>query len=312
MNSRFLRKVDIMDYKAPLETYTGKINEVVIGSGAKAIKIGGESILPLHYFEGAAANRPVVALEVDDVAASGWSVVAAGPFRDVVHDPLKWAKRCMEMGADLVCLHLEGTDPQGANKTAAEAAAMVKMIAGELHAPLIVYGCGDDKKDIEVLTAVAAACKGDNLLLGPAVKENYEVIARAVAENGHCIIAQTPIDINLEKELNVKLLKQLPPGKIVIDPLSSALGYGMEYSFTIMERSRQVGVIYGDMAMQMPIIADLGRECWKTNQARADAEQGMLWESITAMTLLLAGADILVLRHPDNCRLLKEAIEGKL
>jgi acetyl-CoA decarbonylase/synthase complex subunit delta len=301
-----------MEYKAPLETYTGRVNEVIIGSGRKAVRVGGQNILPLHYFEGAAANRPVVALEVDDNGAAGWSGPVAGPFKDVVHDPVKWAKRCMEMGADLVCLHLEGTDPQGANKTAIEAAGLVKMIAGQLDAPLIVYGCGDDKKDVEVLTAVAEACKGDNLLIGPVVKENYEAIARAVAGNGHCIIAQTPIDINLEKELNVKLLKQLPPGKIVIDPLSSALGYGMEYSFTIMERSRQVAVIYGDMAMQMPIIADLGRECWKTNQARANAEQGMLWESITAMSLLLAGADILVLRHPDNCRLLKEAIEGKL
>ena len=301
-----------MEYKAPLETYTGRVKEVNIGSGRKAVRVGGQNILPLHYFEGAAANRCVVALEVDDNGAAGWAGHVAGPFRDVVHDPLKWAKRCMEMGADLVCLHLEGTDPQGANRPAGEAAALVKEVIGALDAPLVVYGCGDDKKDIEVLTAVAEACKGDNLLLGPAVKENYEAIARAVAENGHCIIAQTPIDINLEKELNVKLLKQLPPERIVIDPLSSALGYGMEYSFTIMERSRQVGVVYGDMAMQMPIIADLGRECWKTNQARADVEQGMLWESITAMTLLLAGADILVLRHPDNCRLLKEAIEGKL
>ncbi|MCX6002091.1 MAG: acetyl-CoA decarbonylase/synthase complex subunit delta [Chloroflexi bacterium] len=301
-----------MQYKAPLETYTGRVKEVTIGSGRKAVRVGGQNILPLHYFEGAAANRCVVALEVDDNGAAGWAGHVAGPYKDVVHDPLKWAKRCMEMGADLVCLHLEGTDPQGANKPAAEAAALVKEITGGLGAPLVVYGCGDDKKDVEVLTAVAEACKGDNLLMGPAVKENYEAIARAVAENGHCIIAQTPIDINLEKELNVKLLKQLPPEKIVIDPLSSALGYGMEYSFTIMERSRQVGVVYGDMAMQMPIIADLGRECWKTNQARADAEQGMLWESITAISLLLAGADILVLRHPDNCRLLKEAIEGKL
>jgi len=301
-----------MQYKAPLETYTGRLKEVTIGSGRKAVRIGGQNILPLHYFEGAAANRCVVALEVDDNGAAGWAGHVAGPFRDVVNDPLKWAKRCMEMGADLVCLHLEGTDPQGSNKPAAEAAALVKEITGGLDAPLVVYGCGDDKKDIEVLTAVAEACKGDNLLIGPVVKENYEAIARAVAENGHCIIAQTPIDINLEKELNVKLLKQLPPEQIVIDPRSAALGYGMEYSFTIMERSRQVGVVYGDMAMQMPIIADLGRECWKINQARADAEQGMLWESITAISLLLAGADILVLRHPDNCRLLKEAIEGKL
>ena len=300
-----------MEYKAPLETYTGRIREVTIGRGGKAIRVGGGDILPLHHFEGRVANRPVVALEVDDNGAAGWAGRVLDPFRDVVHDPVKWAGRCLELGADLVCLHLEGTDPQGANRTAAEAAALVKKMVKELDSPLIVYGCGDDRKDVEVLMAVAEICKGENLLIGPAVKENYEAILKAVADNGHCIIAQTPIDINLEKELNVKLLKHLPQERIVIDPLSSALGYGMEYSFTIMERTRQVGVVYGDIAMQMPVIADLGRECWKTNQAKSDGEQGMVWESITAISLLLAGADILVLRHPDNCRLLKEAIEGK-
>jgi CO dehydrogenase/acetyl-CoA synthase delta subunit len=301
-----------MEYRAPVESYAGRIKEVTIGKGPKSLKFGGGNTLPLHYFEGSGANRALVALEVDDNGAEGWAGAAIEPYREVTADPLKWAQRCLELGADLVCLHLEGTDPQGAGKTAAEAAELVKRVADGISAPLVVYGCGDDKKDAEVLAAVAEACKGDNLLLGPAVKENYEAIARAVAENGHCIIAQTPIDINLEKELNVKLLKQLPPDRIVIDPLSSALGYGMEYSFTIMERTRQVGIIYGDAAMQMPIIADLGRECWKTNQARADGEQGRLWEGMTAMSLLLAGADILVLRHPGNCRLLREAIEGKL
>ncbi|MGA2367488.1 MAG: acetyl-CoA decarbonylase/synthase complex subunit delta [Dehalococcoidia bacterium] len=301
-----------MDYKAPLETYTGRVKEVTLGKGAGALKIGGGNILPLHYFEGSVVNRPLVALEVNDNGAAGWAQWVVEPYKDVVSDPVKWAQKCLGLGADLICLHLDGTDPQGANRPAAEAAALAKKVSSKVNVPLIVYGCGDDKKDVEVLTAVAVACKGENLLLGPAVKENYEALARAVAENGHCIIAQTPIDLNLEKELNVKLLKQLPPERIVIDPLSSALGYGMEYSFTIMERTRQIGVIFGDVAMQMPIIADLGGECWKTNQARADREQGMHWESVTAMSLLLAGGDILVLRHPDNCRLLKEAIEGKI
>ncbi|MCX6008286.1 MAG: acetyl-CoA decarbonylase/synthase complex subunit delta [Chloroflexi bacterium] len=297
-----------MEYKAPVETYTGKVKEVVIGTGNRAVKIGGENILPLHYFEGTTANRPLIALQIDDNAAAGWAEWAVEPFKDVVSDPVKWAARCLEKGADLICLHLDGTDPQGENKTADEAAALVKKMAAGVNAPLIVYGCGDEKKDVEVLTAVAIACKGQNLLIGPAVKENYEAIARAVSENGHCIIAQTPMDINLEKELNVKLLKTVPPEKIVIDPLSSAVGYGMEYSFTIIERTKHIGVMFGDVAMQMPIIADLGAECWKTSQAKADREQGILWEGVTAMTLLLAGANILVLRHPESARLIREAV----
>ena len=301
-----------MEYKAPLETHTGKIREVMLGTGARSLKVGSQSILPLHYFEGSAPNRPLVALEIDDTGAAGWTGQVRDPYGELVNDPLKWAAKCLELGADLVCLHLESTDPQGANKPAAEAGELVKKVSASLKAPLIVYGCGDDKKDVDVLSAVAVACKGENLLLGPAVKENYDAVARAVADNGHCIIAQSPIDLNLEKELNVKLLKTLPPERIIIDPLSSALGYGMEYSFTIMERTRQIAVVFGDTALQMPIIADLGGECWKTNPAKADKEQGLLWEGMTAMSLLLAGADILVLRHPDNCRLLKEAIEGKL
>ncbi|MCX6004269.1 MAG: acetyl-CoA decarbonylase/synthase complex subunit delta [Chloroflexi bacterium] len=301
-----------MEYKAPLETYSGRVKEVVIGKRDKAVKIGGENILPLHYFEGNAANKPKVALEIDDSGAVGWPEWVREPYKDVVSDPVRWAKRCLDLGADLICLRLESTDPQGANTSAEEAAALVKKVVAEVETALIVYGCGDDKKDAEVLSRVAEVCRDENLLLGPAVKENYEPLGRAVADNGHCIIAQTPIDINLEKELNVKLLKQLPPERIVIDPLSSALGYGMEYSFTIMERTKQIGVIHGDFAMQMPIIADLGGECWKTSQAKASREQGILWEGITAMSLLLAGANLLVLRHPDNCRMIKEAIDGKL
>jgi acetyl-CoA decarbonylase/synthase, CODH/ACS complex subunit delta len=298
-----------MEYKAPVETYTGKVKEVTLGAGSKAIKIGGENILPLHSFEGSASNRALVALEVDDNAAAGWAEWVLEPCRDVVSDPVKWARRCLEKGADLICVHLEATDPQGANKSAEEAASLIKRMSAEVDAPLIIYGCGDEKKDVEVLTAVAQACKGANLLLGPAVKENYEAIAKAVSENGHCIIAQTPMDINLEKELNVKLLKTVPPERIVIDPLSSAVGYGMEYSFTIIERTKHIGVMFGDMAMQMPVVADLGRECWRTSQAKANREQGILWEGITAMTLLLAGANVLVLRHPDNCKYIKAAVK---
>jgi acetyl-CoA decarbonylase/synthase complex subunit delta len=301
-----------MEYKAPVETYTGKVAEVVIGKGDKAIKIGGENVLPLHFFEGTVQNRPRIALEVYDIDPAGWAEWVREPYKDVLADPVAWAKKCLDYGADLICLRLASTDPAGADAPADKAAATVKKVVDSIKAPVIVYGSGDETKDIAVLTRVAEVCTGEKLLLGPVVKENYEPISKAALDHGHSIIAQTPLDINLEKELNVKLLKSFPPDRIVIDPLSSGLGYGMEYSFTIMERTKHIGVMFGDSTMQMPIIADLGGECWKTKQAKASKEQGILWESAAAISLLLAGANVLVLRHPDSCKYMKEVIEGKL
>jgi len=301
-----------MDYKAPLETYSGKVAEVVIGKGEKALKIGGESVLPFHFFEGKIENRPRLALEVLDAAPANWTEWESRPYKDVLSDPVAWAKKCLDLGADLVCLRLVSTDPAGANAPADKAAAVVKQVASAINTPLIVYGSGDETKDIEVLSKVAEACADENLLLGPVAKENYEPIAKAALDNGHCIVAQSPLDINLEKELNVKLLKSFPRERIVIDPLSSALGYGMEYSFTIMERTKHIGVMFGDNTMQMPIIADLGSECARTKQAKESEKQGLLWEGITAISLLLAGANVLVLRQPENCKLMKEVIDGKI
>ncbi len=301
-----------MEYKAPVETYTGKVAEVVIGKGDKAIKIGGETVLPFHFFEGTIQNRPRIALEIYDTDPVGWAEWVREPYKDVLADPVAWAKKCLDYGADLICLRLASTDPAGANAPADKAAATVKKVVDSVKAAVIVYGSGDETKDVAVLTKVAEVCSGEKLLIGPVVKENFEPISKAALAHGHSIISQSPLDINLEKELIVKLLKSFPPDRIVIDPLSSALGYGMEYSFTIMERTKHIGIMFGDTTMQMPIIADLGGESWKTKQAKAGKEQGLLWEGITAISLLLAGANVLVLRHPESCKYIKEAIEGKL
>jgi acetyl-CoA decarbonylase/synthase complex subunit delta len=302
----------MMDYKAPLETYSGRVAEVVIGKGEKALKIGGENVLPLHFFEGKVENRQRLALEVLDSEPNTWTEWERRPYQGVLADPVAWARKCLEYGADLVCLRLVSTDPAGDNAPADKAAAVVKQVASAIKTPLIVCGSGDEAKDIQVLTTVAEVCSGENLLLGPLVKENYDAIAKAALDNGHCIIAQSPLDINLEKELNVKLLKTFPRERIVIDPLSSALGYGMEYSFTIMERTKHIGVMFGDATMQMPIIADLSNESGKTKQAKENEKQGLLWESVTALSLLLAGANILVLRQPESLKLIKEVINGKI
>jgi acetyl-CoA decarbonylase/synthase, CODH/ACS complex subunit delta len=301
-----------MEYKAPVEAYTGVVREVTIGKGRKSLKIGGENTLPLHFFdEGSNPNPAKFALEVLDMEPQDWAEHLTQPFKDVLADPVKWARRCEELGADAVFLRLVSTDPAVKDSSADGAAAMAKKVAEGINIPLIIYGSGDDKKDGMVLPKVAEACDGMNLLIGPVQKENYEIVGKALLDHGHNASALSPLDINLLKELNVKLCKFFPAEKIVIDPESAALGYGMEYSFSLMERVKQIGIITKDNMTMMPIIADLGAECWKTKQAKESKEQGLLWEGMTALSLFLAGANILVLRHPETLELIKEMIETR-
>ncbi|PIU22940.1 MAG: acetyl-CoA decarbonylase/synthase complex subunit delta [Chloroflexi bacterium CG08_land_8_20_14_0_20_45_12] len=298
-----------MEYKAPVEAYSGVVREITIGQGEKALKIGGENILPLHFFDqGRNPNPAKFVLEVLDIKPADWPEHLVEPFKDVISDAVKWAKKCEGFGIDAISLYLISTDPAEKDTPAEEAAGLVKKVAQAINVPLIVYGSGDEKKDAEVLPKVAQVCDGMNLLIGPVLKENYEIVGKAILDHGHTAIAQTPLDINLLKELNVKLGKFFPADRIVIDPLSSALGYGMEYSFSLMERVKQIGIITKDGMTMMPIIANLGGECWKTKQAKENKEQGLLWEGITALSLLLAGANILVLRHPETLKLIKETI----
>ena len=298
-----------MEYKAPVEAYSGVVREEIIGTGERALKLGGENILPLHFFdEGSLPNAPSFALEILDMEPADWPEHLVEPFKDVISDPVKWAKRCEEFGADAVSIHLLSTDPAEKDSPADEAAALVKKVAESISIPLLVYGSGDEKKDAEVLPKVAEACDGMNLLIGPVLKENYEVVGKAILEHGHKAWAESPLDINLLKELNVKLCHFLPPERIVIDPESTALGYGFEYSFTLMERVKQLGVIIKDSMTPMPMIANLGKEVWKTKQAKESKKQGLLFEAMTALGLLLAGANILVLRHPESIKLVKETI----
>ena len=301
-----------MEYKAPVEAYSGVVREVAIGKGKKSLKIGGENILPFHFFDQGSNPNPVkYALEVLDMEPQDWPEHLTQPFKDVIADPVKWAKRCEELGADAVFLRLVSTDPAVKDSSADGAAAMAKKVAEAINIPLIIYGSGDDKKDAEVLPKVAEACDGMNLLIGPVQKENYEKVGKALLDHGHNASALSPLDINLLKELNVKLCKFFPGEKIVIDPESAALGYGMEYSFSLMERVKQIGIITKDSMTMMPIIADLGGECWKTKQAKENKEQGLLWEGMTALSLLMAGANILVLRHPETLELIRETIETR-
>jgi acetyl-CoA decarbonylase/synthase, CODH/ACS complex subunit delta len=300
-----------MTYEAPLEKHTVNIREVVLGEGEKAQKIGGENTFPFHFFEGSLPNSPGLALEILDMQPENWATWALDPFKDVVSDPVEWARKGVEeYGAEILCLRLLSTDPMGMDASPEEAAKTVRKVVDSLNIPLIVLGTGTEDKDSKVLIEVARACSGKNLLLGPVLKGNYQEIANAALEHGHAIVAQASMDANLTKELNIALCKFFPPDKIVVDPTSSALGYGMEYTFSIIESIKQFGLIDKDNMMQMPVFADIGIECWRTKEAKESKDQGVLWEATTGMTFLLAGANLVVFRHPEALRLIKKMISS--
>lgn len=313
-----------MSLNIPLEKYTGSIREVVLGSGGKKVKVGGESALAFYGFEGNIPNKPVVALGVCDIKPTDWPEAAIEPFKDCLDNPIAWAKKCEEeYEADLICVELVGTDPNGEDKSPEEAAEIVKDICENITVPLIVYGSGNSEKDVAVLKKVAEACQGKNILIGASKEDNYRSIGAACLGYKHNVIAQTPIDVNLAKQLNILLNNLgLPLENIFIDPSTGALGYGMEYTYSVIERDRLAALTQSDDKMQVPIICNLGKESWKTKESKISQEvmpsygdvkkRGIMWEAMGAMCLFAAGANVVVMRHPEAARLVKTVIKELL
>jgi len=261
--------------------------------------VGGQNTLPFHGFEGKSV-RPKLALELCDREPADWAPGLLELYAGVRHCAVAWGKKgVQEFGAELLFLNLNSMEQ---DVPASVIASGVRRLAEAVEVPLIVFGLGEKDRDAAVLPVVAAECRGLNLLLGPVLKENYQQIAPAALENGHAIIAQIPMDINLAKDLNVRLGKLFPLWRVVIDPLSCAAGYGLEYAYSTMERIRLAAVVHDDQSLQCPILARVGKEAWKAKEAIQDPKKGILWEAATAFALVLAGADLVTFRHPESLR----------
>jgi acetyl-CoA decarbonylase/synthase complex subunit delta len=245
-----------------------------------------------------------------------WPEVLKAPYGNSLADPAAWARKCVDFGADLVCLRLISAHPDQKDTSPEEAAATARAVAAAVNVPLVVLGCGSEEKDAALLAAVAEALAGKNALIGCATPNNYKTITASCMVHGHSVIASSPLDINLAKQLNILINEMnLPLNRIAIDPLVGPLGYGLEYAYSIMERAR-IGALTGDKMLAMPVICLIGSETWKTKEAKTEdnqewgeqARRSVLWESLTAVSFVQAGGSILVLRHPESLKQCKTHI----
>jgi acetyl-CoA decarbonylase/synthase complex subunit delta len=309
-------------FEIPKQIYSGAIKTVTIGKGANAITLGGETSYPFYVFEGAMPNKPRIAMEIwDRDPEEDWAAPVYATIKDVAKDPVAWAQKCVkEFGAEAIALILNSTDPNGNNASAEAAAATAKKVADAIDVPLIVYGTSNIEKDAEVLPAVAEACADKNIVIGPVQDKNYKKIGAAALAYGHTLSANSPIDVNLAKQLNI-LLGQLgvKDDRILVDPTTGGLGYGLEYSYSVIERDRMAALTQEDDKLQSPILNYVGQEVWKVKECKQSNEEapqlgdqskrGILMEAITAIDLLLAGSDLLIMRHPESVKYVKSIIQ---
>jgi acetyl-CoA decarbonylase/synthase complex subunit delta len=309
-------------FEIPKQQYSGAIKTVTIGKGDKAITLGGETSYPFYVFEGAMPHKPLIAMEVWDIdPGEEWAGPVYETIKDVAKDPVAWAQKCIkEFGAEAIGLVLVSTDPNGDNAAPEAAAATAKKVLAAINVPLIVYGTGNVEKDAEVLPAVAEACADKSITLGPVQDKNYKKIGAAALAYHHTVSANTPIDVNLAKQLNI-LLGQLgvKDSQIMVDPTTGGLGYGLEYTYSVMERDRMAALTQEDEKLQLPILNYIGQEVWKVKECKltnAEApelgdqtKRGVLMEAITAVDLLLAGGDLLIMRHPEAAKMAKTIIQ---
>jgi acetyl-CoA decarbonylase/synthase complex subunit delta len=309
--------------EVPREKWNGKVREITLGATAadggtraKTVTVGGETTLPFLHFEGEIPHPPIIAIEVQDRKPAEWSSVLLDAWGEVTEDVAAWAKAAEEAGADVILLKFSLRD----DLTADYARQTLRKVLDATGLPIVVFGPGQAELDNEVLVAVAEEGKGENLVLGVCEDKNYRTIVAAALAHGHMVNARCPMDVNLSKQLNILISDMgLPLERVVMDPTTGALGYGMEYGYSVMERLR-LAALQGDGMTQQPMLVTPGEEAWRTKEARTEegipeawgdwAERAINWEILTAGTLIESGADILVMRHPEAVNRVRAMIDA--
>jgi len=316
-----------MNFEIPKETSTGRVMKVTLGATSEqggtrshTVTIGGSTALPFHFFEGEHPHRPLIAMEVFDKVPVKYPEYLKEYYRDVIDNPGAMAKKCVEeFGAELISIRLEGTHPEKGNKSVEEAEEIVKQVLESVSVPIIITGHSHFEKINEVMKKICEMTAGENCLINYVETDNYKTIAAACLAYKHTLVAQSPIDVNLAKQLNILLTDMnFPPEKIVIDPLTGTLGYGLEYTYSIMERIRNDGLA-GDKMLAFPMLINPGYESFRVKETRASEKdypewgnlekRGAYWEIATSMSLLVAGAELLIMYHPQAVEVVKKKVQ---
>lgn len=315
-----------MPVEIPTDKWPGSVQMITLGATAdeggtraRKVTVGGEQTLPFMHFEAPTPNPPLIAMEIRAHKPEDWSLLLHQTWEGVIGDAAQWAKACEDAGADIIELTFAATDDKGDALTPDEAVRVVKAVLGATGLPLIVFGPGQAELDNAILVPVAEATKGERLVLGICEDKNYRTIVAGAMANDHLVLARTPMDVNLAKQLNILITDMgLPLNRILMDPTTGALGYGIEYGYSVMERLR-LAALQGDAMTQLPMIVHPGFEAWKTKEAKVGTDvpaawgewlaRALNWETMTAISLIESGADIVVLRHPESVKRVRAAIQ---
>ena len=315
-----------MPVEIPKEKWPGAVRTITLGATAadggtraSTVTVGGAKTLPFLHFEGELPHRPLVAVEIKDRKPEEWSPLLLQAWGTAAEDPAAWAKAAEAAGADLLTLTLSPTGKDGAPTTAAAAVKAVQAVLAAVGLPLVVLGPDQPELDNELLVAVAEAAKGERLVLGICEDKNYRTIVATALANGHLVTARSPMDVNLSKQLNILINDMgMPLDRVLVDPTTGAIGYGMEYGFSVMERLR-LSALQGDAMVQSPLIVTTGSEAWRIKESRVGAgvpaawgdwlERALNWETMSAVSQIQAGADIVIVRHPESVKRIHAAID---
>ncbi|TET30219.1 MAG: acetyl-CoA decarbonylase/synthase complex subunit delta [Anaerolineales bacterium] len=318
-----------MTVEIPKEKWSGQVREVTIGATAEdggtrtqTLTIGGETTLPFLHFEGNIPHRPALAIEIRDRKPDDWSPILMETWGEAMESPAAWAKAAEEAGADLIYLVLSLTTADGEENTPENVRRVVREVLDATGLPLAVAGPGQADIDNELIVPVAEEAEGERILLGICEEGNYRTIVAAALANNHLVQSKTPMDVNLSKQLVILISDMgIPLERIVMDPTTGALGYGIEYGYSVMERLR-LAALQGDSMTQQPMLVNPGAEAWKVKESKVGEgvpeswgdwqNRALEWEALTASSLVQSGADILILRHPETLKRVKAMIDALL